>query len=58
MRAAVKRGVIGAGAWVVVGTALRVGIENLPVVDAVLRSLVGAVAFGVVYGYVTYRRGD
>lgn len=53
-----KRGVIGAGAWVVVGTALRVGIENLPVVDAVLRSLVGAVAFGVVYGYMTYRRGD
>jgi len=58
VRDEVKQGLYGAVAWVAVGTTLRVAVSNWTVVDAVARSLVGAVAFGAVYGYVTYRRGD
>jgi len=53
-----KQGLAGAGAWVVVGTLLRVALSNWTVLDALLRSLPGAVAFGAVYAYLSHRRGD
>ena len=58
MNSALKLGLAGAVAWVVVGTLLRVALSDWTVVDAVLRSLVGGVAFGAVYAYISHRRSD
>lgn len=58
MRAALRQGAIGAAAWVVVGTLLRVVLGNWGVGDAVVRSLPGAVAVGAVYAYLVHRRSD
>ncbi|WP_177170827.1 hypothetical protein [Halobacterium jilantaiense] len=58
MRDEVKQGLYGVVAWVAVGTALRVAVSKWAVVDALAQSLVGATVFGVVYGYMTYRRAD
>jgi hypothetical protein len=58
MRSALRQGLAGAAAWVVVGTLLRVALSNWTVVDALARSLPGAIAFGAVYAYLVHRRGD
>jgi hypothetical protein len=58
MSSALKQGLFGAGAWVLVGTTMRVTLQNAAVVDAVTRSLPGAIAFGAVYAFLAHRRAD
>lgn len=58
MSSALKQGLFGAGAWVLVGTTMRVALQSAAVADALTRSLPGAIAFGVVYAFLAHRRGD